>query len=124
MEEKEETKPKRYYKIEVGDIITINRNSVRGFVFYKTPIWKKHSDGTEKYLYKQISFDPNVELEDNTKILVKDFYEDMYMKKNDKYTTIWTVHITDFDIVSDNLFDNYNESKRNFILDDLNDRPF
>ena len=98
---KEETKPKRHYKIEAGDKIKIKRSQYKDFVFYKTAILKKNQDGLIEYYDKILNFPKDTDLADGTTIIIKDFFEDCYIGKADKYNAIWTIRVLDYEIVEE-----------------------
>lgn len=86
------------YKIMADKEYMVFRSETAGKVFYKIQVSKKNYDGTKEVGYKNIKFKRGVELEDRTIIIPKAGFEDFYNK--DKYTTIFTLVITDFDIVA------------------------
>lgn len=123
----EEKKNKRYYRIEVGDRIVVNRQEFGDKVFYKTFIKKKFQDGTVLYFGKNLFFKDEVDLADGTTIIVKDFYEDPRTIKNSKFNTNWVLVIIDFEIDEDsnNAYVEYNKSKQDFDINELdNEVPF
>lgn len=126
-ERHEEIKSVRHYKIEAGDKITIKRDDFDGKAYYKTPITKKNKDGTKNLFYKNIFFPKGTNLEDGACIIVKEFFEDVYARKNDRFNANWTLFIKDFEIVSnENVFEEYNKSKSEFDINEINndDLPF
>ena len=115
-----EEEKKRSYKIELGDTIIVHRRDYNGFTFYSTNIKKKHADGTEMYLTKKLSFPKGTDIADGTKIKIKTMFEDGYIPKN-SYDTVWVLFIIEWEVVeNDNAFQDYNKSKQDFGLDDLN----
>lgn len=96
----EENKPKRHYKIEVGDIVTIKKQTYGDYTFYKVSLPKKNVDETITYYDKNIAFNSGVSFEDGDRIKVLDFFEDVFVRKNDKFNANWTIHITEFEVVS------------------------
>ena len=50
----EEERAKRYYKLEVGDVVTVHRkdSEANHCTFYSLCFKKKNQDGSEVYLYK------------------------------------------------------------------------
>lgn len=113
---------KRAYKIEVGDVVTVIRNDFKDYTFYKVKFAKRQADGILVEGYKNIRFAKGVELENGTEIRVLDMFEDFYNK--DKYTTIWILFISDFEIVdASQAFDNY-ASALNEAEEDYDELPF
>lgn len=94
------------YKIMAGKEYMVFRTENAGRVYYKIQISKKNFDGTKEVGYKNIKFKRGIELEDRTIIIPKAGFEDFYNK--DKYTTIFTLVITDFDIVPNPVVDTAN----------------
>lgn len=124
----EEEKPSRHYKIEVGDIITVRRQNVREHVFYKTSFRKTNFDGTISWYDKNLFFPKGTDIPDNTKIIVKDFFEDARPIKDNRFVTNWTLFIKDWEVVADEkaAFSEYNKAKSEFDINNLdqNTPPF
>lgn len=104
LEEKED-KPRKYYKIEVGDEILIHRNDVisgeNQYTFYYTLIKKKLKNGKDLTFKKELSFKLGTDLEDGTIIKILDFYEDARLDKNNKYYPIWKLFVLDYEVVQE-----------------------
>lgn len=98
---KEEIKPKRHYRIEAGDKIKIKRTEYKDFIFYKTAISKKNQDGIIETFDKILNFPKDTDLPNGTTIIIKDFFEDCYMGKADKYNAIWTIRVLDYEVVEE-----------------------
>ena len=94
------------YKIMAGKEYMVFRTENAGRVYYKIQVSKKNFDGTKEVGYKNIKFKRGIELEDRTIIIPKAGFEDFYNK--DKYTTIFTLFITEFDIVQNPVVDTTN----------------
>lgn len=122
----EENKPKRHYKVEVGDKVKVNRREYDRFVFYKIALPKKNADGTISFFEKNVSFPSGTDLPDGTTIIVKDFFEDVFARKNDKFHANWTLFISDFEIIDNSAFQDYNQANAEFDIDELgnDDLPF
>lgn len=97
----QEELPKRHYKVEVGDIVTIKRQDVRGYTFYKIALSKKMYDGTKAYFDKNIAFPKGTDLPDKTKIRILDFFEDVFTRPNDKYNANWTLFIKEWEVINE-----------------------
>lgn len=114
----EEKRPPRPYKIMIGDVVTIYRSDYKGKAYYKICKTKKNMDDTFTYGSKNVTFPKDVELENETRIRILDMYEDFYQK--DKYTTIWTLFIKDFEIVDEiQAYGDYNLAIEDFSNEDL-----
>ena len=88
------------YKIESGREYMVFRNEYNGNVFYKIQITGKNLDGTVKKAYKIVRFKGDVDIPDKTLIKINAGFEDFYFGK-DKFNAIYTVVITDFDVIND-----------------------
>ncbi len=105
----EENKP---YKIMKNDVVTVHRTDVGDYTFYEVQLQKKSPSGQVIYGAKQLRFKADVELLDNTKIRILDFFEDFYIKN--RYLTIWTIFVTDFEIIDKHqAIEEYNEMTSN-----------
>lgn len=105
MEEEKEQRPKKYYKIEVGDEIVVYRDDIisneNQYTFYHTRIKKKLKNGNSLTFKKELSFPIETNLENETVIKVLDFYEDARLDKNNKYYPIWKLCILDYEVVKE-----------------------
>ena len=101
--QEQEGRPRKYYKIEVGDEIIVNRNDVisgeNQYTFYSTTIRKKLKNGKEITFKKELTFKIGTDLEDGTLIKVLDFYEDARLDRNNKYYPIWKLCILDYEVI-------------------------
>lgn len=92
----EEKKP---YKINIGDVVTINREDYNGHTFYKIPVQKKDNTGSKIIGNKRVTFKGKIDLQDGTLIKIKDMFEDFYMMN--KFNAMFTLVILDFEIVEE-----------------------
>ncbi len=125
----DENKPKRHYKIEAGDVVTIYRNDFGEYTFYKVSIPKKAKDGSKTYFSKNVAFRKGTDIKDKTKIKINDFYEDVYARSGDKYNANWTLFISEYEIVGEDAsfaIDQYHQeiSENNNIEISPDDLPF
>lgn len=125
----EEIKQKRHYKVEAGDKIVLKRQEHGDYVFFKVSLKTKNADGTESAFDKNIAFPKDTDitnLQNGTMILVKDFYEYGVPIKNNKYVTNWSLYIKDWEIVNENVFEEYNKANSEFDFNELDnsDLPF
>lgn len=95
----QEVECSRPYKIMVGDVVTIIRSDFKGYTFYKIKFFKRSADGMGVEGYKNVKFPKGVDIDNGTKIRIIDMFEDFYNK--DKFTTIWTLFIQEFEIVNE-----------------------
>lgn len=121
----EEKKKQIMYKLMAGSVYTVKRVDYGNHTFYKIPVSKINLDKTTLESYKMISFaDSEVDIEDGTKIRINAGYESFYMK--DKFNAIFTVVITDFDIVTETTEEEYIDALNDYnkALEDEMDVPF
>ena len=85
----------RPFKIMIGDTVNVERNDFNGMIFYKVKV-SKNNNGTKLYGYKPVRFKKDVSLENGTRIIIKDMFEDFYNK--DRFNTVFSLFITDFEI--------------------------
>ena len=104
MDNNEEYKDRKRYKVEVGREYTIKRKDVEyqgdTITNYSIGFPKKHGNHS-KYLYKRIYFNPPADLKNNTKILINDLYEDVVENRKDAYNPIWYIVILDYEITEE-----------------------
>ena len=106
MENQEEVKPKRYYRIEAGDKVKIKRTDFNGYTFYKVPLTKKNKNGAKETYEKTVVFPKDADIPDGSYVRIKDFYEDMYFGKVDRFNPIWTIRELDYEIVDEEVDEN------------------
>ena len=108
-----EIKPRRRYKIDVGDELIVYKSELNGRTFYKVLLKKKYADGNSLYFYKYLKFKKDVNLENKTKIKILDFFEDVDVNKKNKYQPYWSIFVTKFEIVDNSISDDiyYNTQK-------------
>lgn len=100
--ENEEVKDGNGYKIKCGREYMVFRSEYQGKVFYKIQVTKKNYDDTKAQAYKTVKFASktlDTDIPDRTVIVIKNLFEDFYFKAGDKYNPIWTLVITDWDII-------------------------
>lgn len=108
------------YKIIAGREYTVQRQDYNGKTFYSIALQKKDLDGTVVFGKKTVRFKKDVELQDKTKIKILKGFEDFYQK--DKYNTIFTLFITEFEIteqpaeVVNQAYDDFNSNDSDWDL--------
>lgn len=104
-EELQDEKPRRHYKIEVGDEIIVNRDDIisgeNQYTFYHTKIKKKIQNGKELTFKKELSFKTGTDIADGTLIKILDFFEDVRLDKHNKYYPVWKLFILDYEVVQE-----------------------
>lgn len=104
---------------EIDNKMIFRRDNEYG-AFYTLGMSKKLEDGTYENGYIDVRFKKDVELENMTKINVKDAWLTFYLKDNDDYKiTKPYIFINKFEIV-----DEANSSESNEIEIDMDDLPF
>lgn len=124
----------RHYKIKAGKVYTIKRIDVewKDSIIHNYSIgFGKKIKGNTQYFYKHIRFGVGsvVELKNNTKILINEFFEDCRRNPRDKYNDIFDIVITDYEVVeepsdeNENLIEYQNniQSNNNSIIEDDDD---
>lgn len=109
MQNNEEVKEKtfeedRHYRVRVGKEYYIRRRDVE----YNDKIisnyfiaCSKTINGAKFTFPKKVRFKSDVVLKDNTKILIKDMFEDVMENKKDRANPFWHIFILDFEIVEE-----------------------
>lgn len=93
----------RPYRINIGDIIKINRQDItynnRNYTFYSTTVPIRNSKREITTYKKNINFKLGVEVSNGTYIKINNMREKARINKKDKYEPVWFLFISDFDIV-------------------------
>lgn len=112
--EEEKIVSKRPYSVMLDDIVYIKREDVnwqgKELTFYKVQINKGKGNERETY-YKPVKFRKGIEVENNAKIRIIDFFETC--RHLDKYHDEFGLFISDFEYVS-------SESQTNQALEEYN----
>lgn len=124
----------RHYRLKAGKVYTIKRVDVEWndkIIHNYTIGFGKQNKGKTEYFYKHIRFGvgKEVELKNNTKILINSFFEDCRKNPKDKYNDIFDIVITDFEVVEEPSDENENlieyqsniQSNNNSNINDDND---
>lgn len=95
-----DVKRRNGYKIQCERPVTVFKNSYGGHDYYKIICNKNDENGNLITGYKRVSFigcePPNAEKCD---IIIHNMFESFWYKKNDKYETIFTLIILDYEYV-------------------------
>lgn len=130
MEENNEEKMYINYKVYAGYEYIVNRNDFNGQAKYNITVIQKTIDGQKIQVHIPVKFKKDVEVLDKTKIKIKQAYENVWYRADDKkhFQPILSIQINDFDIVeespeshSDEIQQYNNEMQQN--NDDM-DLPF
>ena len=96
----------RIYRIEIGDTITVEAKKVewkgKKLTFYKALV-PMRNEGKDQIYKKYLMFEKGTQIEDGTKIKVKDMFEVCRHKKNDIFTDEFGLFIKDYDVISGNV---------------------
>lgn len=110
------------YKIQCGYKYKVYVNQYAGNTFYKIQVTKTYTkDGANNKLiaYKNVTFKNKLldtsEIVDGCYVIPKRLFEDFYFRNNDKYNAVWSVVISDWEVVKSE------EQVRNEALSDFND---
>ena len=95
MQEKEE---KIYHKIEPGNKYRVWKSTFNDRTYYKIQVVQKEYDGTKTQYYVGLQFKKNVELDNQTDIIIHKAYENFRKNPLDKYNPIVYLMVTDFEI--------------------------
>lgn len=103
----------RHYRLKAGKVYTIKRTDVewQDKIIHNYSVgFGKNNKGKMEYYYKHIRFGVGkiVELKNNTKILINEFFEDCRRNPKDRYNDIFDIVITDFEVVEEPSDENEN----------------
>ena len=113
-----ENNKKIVYMFNIGDVVKVERNDYQDMVFYKIKVSKESQNGKEIIGYKNIRFaDPKTDIPSGTRIKLLDIEEDFYQK--DKYTTIFTLKINEYENLGEEMFNEVDEMSA---LEDYNNQ--
>lgn len=99
------------YKIMAGKKYRVFKSEYNGKVFYKIQMQQKNFDDTISTYYRPIMFKKDVELANETDIIIKKAFETLRENKNDKYNPISSLFIQDFITI------NEEEERQNLALE-------
>ena len=123
-----EKKEYGFHKLEVGQKIRVFKNMFGGKIYYRYQTMQKNYDGTSTRFYISLQFKKNVELDNETDIIVHQFVENMRVNPKDSYNPIHFYQINDFEVVeseekiTQNAFDEFRENlEDNDITIDIDD---
>ena len=94
----EEKEPVIYHKILPGKKYRVWKTTFNDMDFYKVQTIQKNYDGTKEIYYIELKFKKNVEIPNETDIIIKCAYENFGVNKKDKYHPILYYVVTDFEI--------------------------
>lgn len=88
-----------FRKIEAGKKYRVFKSTHNDRDFYRIQIQQKNYDGTKDIFYESVQFKKNINLPNETDIIIKNAYENCRANPLDKYNPIFYIVITDFEIV-------------------------
>lgn len=97
MEEKKE--PMIYYKIMANKKYRVFKNTYNDRDYYRIQVKQKNYDGQEDIYYINVQFKRNIELPNESDIIIKEAYENIRPNKLDKFNGIHYLVITEFEKV-------------------------
>ena len=95
----EEKKDIIYHKLEAGKKYRVWKSTYQDRTFYKILFQQTNYDGTKEQFYLGVQFKKNVELKNETDIIIHCAYENFRKNHKDEYNWIPYYVITDFEIV-------------------------
>ena len=96
MEENKE--PTIFYKLMGGKKVRVFKNTYNDKNYYKVQVTQKQFDGQVEKFYKPITFKKNVELDNETDIIIEEGFENLRANPKDPYNPISTINVTKFTI--------------------------
>lgn len=95
----EEKQPMIYYKIMAGKKYRVFKNTYNDRNYYRIQVKQTNYDKTEDIYYINVQFKKNVELSNESDIIINEAFENIRPNKLDKYNGIHYLVITDFTLV-------------------------
>jgi hypothetical protein len=96
MEEKEQ---RIYTKLQAGKKYRVFKTVYNDRTFYKVQVTQNNYDGTKEKVYIGVQFKKNIELKNETDIIIYTAYQNYRKNPKDSYNWIEYYVITDFEIV-------------------------
>lgn len=96
MEDKEQ---RIYTKLQAGKKYRVFKSMYQDRTFYKVQVTQNNYDGTKEKLYIGVQFKKNIELKNETDIIIYTAYQNYRKNPKDSYNWIEYYVITDFEIV-------------------------
>lgn len=96
MEDKEQ---RIYTKLQAGKKYRVFKNVYQNRTFYKVQVTQNNYDGTKEKVYIGVQFKKNIELKNETDIIIYTAYQNYRKNPKDSYNWIEYYVITDFEIV-------------------------
>lgn len=96
MEEKEQ---RIYTKLQAGKKYRVFKSMYQDRTFYKVQVTQNNYDGTKEKVYIGVQFKKNIELKNETDIIIYTAYQNYRKNPKDSYNWIEYYVITDFEIV-------------------------
>lgn len=96
MEDKEQ---RIYTKLQAGKKYRVFKTVYNDRTFYKVQVTQNNYDGTKEKVYIGVQFKKNIELKNETDIIIYTAYQNYRKNPKDSYNWIEYYVITDFEIV-------------------------
>lgn len=96
MEDKEQ---RIYTKLQAGKKYRVFKSMYQDRTFYKVQVTQNNYDGTKEKVYIGVQFKKNIELKNETDIIIYTAYQNYRKNPKDSYNWIEYYVITDFEIV-------------------------
>lgn len=95
---REEEKDIIYHKIEAGKKYRVWKSTYNDRNYYKIQIVQTEYDNTKSKYYINLQFKKNVELENQTDIIIHKAFENFRPNPSDKYNPIVYLMVTEFEV--------------------------
>lgn len=98
------------YFIEPNKVYELVRNDYNDRIFYKIKCKTTNAKKEEIECFKNVSFRGDVIFENGALIKIKSGFESFYFRRGDKFNPVFTLVITDWEVVNQENIDNSNTS--------------
>lgn len=92
----EQTKETIFYKIMAGKKVRVWKNTYNEKDYYRIQVTQKQYDGQTDKFYKPVTFKRNVDIPNQSDIIIEEGYENLRANPKDPYNPISTIMITKF----------------------------
>lgn len=87
-----------FYKLMGGKKVRVWKNSFNDKDYYRIQVTQKQYDGQVDKFYKPVTFKKNVDVPNQSDIIIEEGYENLRVNPKDPYNPISTIMITKFTI--------------------------
>lgn len=97
MNNNQQFKKMKTYKIEVGDTIKVYKKIINGYTFYTVRVPQLNMNGQTQYFNKEIGFKKGVQIANGEYITIKSMVENIRKNEKDPFHPISSLVILDFE---------------------------